>query len=291
MNTTQNIIIDEEFKLLLPSLDKITFESLEQSLLTYGARDPLVVWNNILIDGYNRYKICTEHNIPFTTVSMTFSSREEVLTWIIDNQISRRNLTQIELSHFRGLYFNAVKVMRGSSNQYSEKSAFHQSDGKQKSLNTAKEVGKRFNVSSATIERDSRVANALTAIAEVSPDAKRKILSGEIPVDRNKLQKLSKSSKTELEDVVAQIDAGIYNRYDYRGKKPETQEQSKNDSSGKFPIQNQTEEPYIDTIVSFISGNLNMTLKLLPRDCGVSELKSSLKTFINSLDELYNSLP
>jgi len=290
MRTEHSIIIDEEFKLLLPSLDKVTFESLEQSLLTYGVRDPLVVWNNILIDGYNRYKICTEHNLPFTTVSMTFSSREEVLTWIIDNQISRRNLTQLELSHFRGLYYNAVKVI-GSRNQHTKKVAVPQSEGQQEKLYTARDVGKRFNVSKATIERDSRVANALTAIAEVSPEAKRKILSGEVPVDRNKLQKLSKSPKTELEEVVAQIDAGIYNRYDYRGKNPETQEQSKNDSSGKFPIQNQTEEPYIDTIVSFISGNLNMTLKLLPRDCGVPELKSSLKTFINSLDELYNSLP
>jgi hypothetical protein len=35
----QNIIIDEEFELLIPKLDKTTFETLENSLLEYGARD------------------------------------------------------------------------------------------------------------------------------------------------------------------------------------------------------------------------------------------------------------
>jgi hypothetical protein len=44
-----------------------------------GCRDPLVLWNGILIDGYNRYKICTENNIPFKTIDKEFASREEVL--------------------------------------------------------------------------------------------------------------------------------------------------------------------------------------------------------------------
>ena len=118
----ENIIIDEEFKLLLPKLDEVTYASLEENIIMYGVRDPLVVWNNILIDGYNRYKICTEHNVPFNTINMQFSSRDEVLHWIIENQIARRNLTSVELSHFRGLYFNAAKRIRGSNNQYTKKS-------------------------------------------------------------------------------------------------------------------------------------------------------------------------
>ncbi|MDR2571688.1 MAG: hypothetical protein LBD23_15535 [Oscillospiraceae bacterium] len=90
----QNIIIDEEFESLLPKLDETTFETLENNLLEYGARDALVLWNDILIDGYNRYKICTKHNIPFNTVDMEFNSREEVLMWISNNQIARRNLNR-----------------------------------------------------------------------------------------------------------------------------------------------------------------------------------------------------
>ena len=118
----QEVVIDEEFRVLLPPLDEETFRLLEESILQHGCRDPLVLWNGILIDGYNRYKICNHHSITFTTVDMEFDSREEVLIWIISNQVSRRNLTPIQLSHFRGLHYIAEKKIQGSNNQFSQKS-------------------------------------------------------------------------------------------------------------------------------------------------------------------------
>ena len=51
----QKIIIDEEFKGLLPELDKETYESLEANILQNGCRDSLVLWGDILIDGHNRF--------------------------------------------------------------------------------------------------------------------------------------------------------------------------------------------------------------------------------------------
>ena len=116
----REIIIDEEFKFLLPELDHETFRLLEENILEFGCRDPLVLWNGILIDGYNRYRICSHHGIPFSTVDMEFESREAVLIWIISNQISRRNLTPIQLSHFRGIHYMADKKIQGSNNQFAQ---------------------------------------------------------------------------------------------------------------------------------------------------------------------------
>ncbi|MDR2572397.1 MAG: hypothetical protein LBD23_19160 [Oscillospiraceae bacterium] len=280
----QNIIIDEEFESLLPKLDETTFETLENNLLEYGVRDALVLWNDILIDGYNRYKICTKHNVPFNTVNMEFNSREEVLMWISNNQIARRNLTPVQLSHYRGVYYNAVKKMKGSSNQYTAKSANPQSEGEQSRSATARDVGKRFNVSRATIERDGKVASALNEIAKVSPEAKRKILSGEIPVDRAKLQRLSNASKAELKEVVTQINAGTYNRNDYRNKK------TPDSIPDTTPLPLRSETNYVDTIVSLITGNVNTTIQLLSNESGVPELKTSLRALINTLEELYSNI-
>jgi hypothetical protein len=117
--TIEDIIIDEEFRFLLPTLDEETFRLLEESLLEHGCRDPLVLWNGILIDGYNRYKICSHHDLPFQTVDMEFDSRENVIIWIITNQISRRNLTSTQLSHFRGLHYKADKDLHGNINRFS----------------------------------------------------------------------------------------------------------------------------------------------------------------------------
>ena len=82
-----NIIIDEEFKALLPALDKDTYAMLEENLLKNGCRDSIVLWGDILIDGHNRYEICNKHGIPFNTIGRDFKSREEALIWIISTQV------------------------------------------------------------------------------------------------------------------------------------------------------------------------------------------------------------
>lgn len=86
------MIIDSEFKNLIPPLSPEERQGLESSLLKEGCRDALVLWGDILIDGHNRYEICTKHNIPYKTVQREFESREAVIEWIILNQFGRRNL-------------------------------------------------------------------------------------------------------------------------------------------------------------------------------------------------------
>ncbi|MCL2821170.1 MAG: hypothetical protein FWD38_10195 [Oscillospiraceae bacterium] len=284
------IIVDEEFRLLLPKLDKATYESLEKNIIAHGVRDPLVVWNDILIDGYNRYRICTEHNLPFAVVSMEFNSRDEVQNWIIENQISRRNLNPVELSHFRGLYFNAVKRMQGSRNQYIQKNEKPQSEVFQKGFNTAKVVGEKFNVSKATIERDSMVANSLTAIAEISPEAKEKILSGEVAVDRSKLQRLSKASKDEIKEVVNQINTGTYDRNDYRIKKTPENTGTQKNSSHIQAVQFKSTDNNLNSIINEINNEINITINSLSPDSSLSELKQALKILIESLEKIFDNI-
>lgn len=87
------MIIDNEFKGLIPPLTDEEYKGLEESILKDGCRDALVLWGDTLIDGHNRYEICTRHNIPFTTVKKDFKNRDSVILWMIDTQFSRRNLS------------------------------------------------------------------------------------------------------------------------------------------------------------------------------------------------------
>lgn len=91
-----HIIINEEFKNLIPPLTDEEYKGLEENIVKEGCRDALVLWGNTLIDGHNRYKICTEHNIPFKTIQKDFKNKDEVLLWMIDNQITRRNLEPVD---------------------------------------------------------------------------------------------------------------------------------------------------------------------------------------------------
>lgn len=85
--------IDEEFKNLIPKLTNEEFRQLEENIIAEGCREPIITWNNIIIDGHNRYQICNKHNINFKINNKEFKDREEVKMWIIKNQFGRRNLS------------------------------------------------------------------------------------------------------------------------------------------------------------------------------------------------------
>ena len=84
--------IDQEFKNLIPPLTDEEYKQLEDTIIKDGCRDELIIWNDTLVDGHNRYKICIENNISYKTLAKEFKNREEVIKWIIINQFMRRDL-------------------------------------------------------------------------------------------------------------------------------------------------------------------------------------------------------
>jgi hypothetical protein len=89
-----DIFIDDEFKSLIPPLAPEEYAQLEANILAEGCRDALVLWDDVLIDGHNRYGICQKHGIPFKTVqSASVQSYDDAVLWIVNNQLGRRNIT------------------------------------------------------------------------------------------------------------------------------------------------------------------------------------------------------
>jgi hypothetical protein len=94
----QNLNVDKEFKNLLTPLTSEEFNNLEEKIKKEGFRDALVVWDNTIIDGHNRYEICKKNNIKFDVEEMKFENKQEAKAWIIKNQFGRRNLTNYQRS-------------------------------------------------------------------------------------------------------------------------------------------------------------------------------------------------
>ena len=121
------MIIDKEFAELIPPLTNDEYKGLESSILAEGCRDALVVWNDTLIDGHNRYKICEAHGVSFQTVQRDFANRDEALLWIMKNQLSRRNLNDFQRVEIVRKCEDAVKAQAKErqspgTNQYTERS-------------------------------------------------------------------------------------------------------------------------------------------------------------------------
>lgn len=92
-----DIIVKEELKAYIDPLTAEEHEALERSLLAEGCRDALVLWGNILVDGHNRYGICTQHGIEFRTVQHPhLKSMDDVHLWMIEQHLGRRSVSDFQ---------------------------------------------------------------------------------------------------------------------------------------------------------------------------------------------------
>ncbi len=91
------ITINPALQSYIDPLTASEYAALERSLLAEGCRDALVLWNGVLIDGHNRYAICTRHGIAFATLeNASFETIEDVMLWIIDNHLARRSVSDFQ---------------------------------------------------------------------------------------------------------------------------------------------------------------------------------------------------
>ena len=296
MNT---IIIDEEFKSLLPKLDKETLKLLEENILENGCRDSLVLWNGILIDGHNRYAICTKHDIPFNTISKEFSSREDALIWIINTQVSRRNLSPTQLSYFRGLHYRADrKIVTNADGKNRRTEVDGQNVHQPKNQTTAGFLSELYKVNEKTIRRDSRGADAIDAIGKVSPEAKRMIIENEVKITKKELVEMSTLSKEEIAEIAARIEDGTYGKKrldtqeDKGSSAPHTPLESKNHGASQapaHPIDSALDGVrLLAAVISGISDSFTENLPKIRKVADRNKLKRELKSFIDMLTEIHS---
>jgi hypothetical protein len=91
------IKINEVLRSYIEPLTEAEYQALERSILVEGCRDALVLWEDVLVDGHNRYQICQQHGVPFKAIENTsFRSLDDVKLWMIDNNLGRRSISDFQ---------------------------------------------------------------------------------------------------------------------------------------------------------------------------------------------------
>lgn len=152
-----NIVIDPEFRSYIPALSPEEHAQLEQNLVQDGCRDPLIVWGDILVDGHNRYEICTRRGLPFTTAQKDFPDREAALDWMDAHQLGRRNLTPDARKLLLGRRYNRVKGNR-EANLLQNSPKGQNDPSEEMAENSAFRLAKEHGVSAATVKRAGKFA-------------------------------------------------------------------------------------------------------------------------------------
>lgn len=205
--------IDAEFESLIRPLTTDELEHLEESLLHDGCRDPLVVWDeqNILLDGHNRYRICTTNDIEYSIHRISLEDRDAARVWIFKNQCARRNISDDQ----RAMYAVAIYEIRSKlakseraekANEVRHGSLEDDVSSKEKKPKVRQQVADEVNIS------ERKLKNAI-ALKRNRPDLAEKVAAGEMKTSKAvremKLEQLTKSLES-VEAVEAKKLEGVY---------------------------------------------------------------------------------
>jgi hypothetical protein len=237
--------IDPEFAEKIPPLTPEEFEQLEANILAEGTvLNPLIVWNGVIVDGHNRYKVIQAHpEISFTTHEKEFADRYEAIIWICRNQLGRRNLTDEQKKYLIGKQYEAEKAARGESSrgQPRDKTGkFHRNVqnehyGPQAPSTTREKVAKENNVTGSFVHRADQFTRGLDAADAIIPGIRNEILSGTLKVPEKSVTAIARAAPDERPQLAEDL------------RKPRPSPKKKKPEPDETPVQSEDMEDASNT--------------------------------------------
>jgi phage N-6-adenine-methyltransferase len=168
------IQINRELKGIIPALTADEYKSLEESILNEGCREALVLWNETIVDGHNRYEICNKHQIEFKTIQKEFEDINEAKKWVIKNQLSRRNISEAQRI-ILALTFEKI---------IEHQSYLRKISGKKIDLEADQPQGRtRAKISEIAKSSEHKVDKVKKIREKASEEVKQKVISGEMSIN------------------------------------------------------------------------------------------------------------
>ena len=205
--------IDPEFRDKIPPLTEAEFEQLKENILSDGeVYEPIVVWNDTIVDGYNRWRIICENwellKDKFRTNPMDFADKWAAFEWMYKKQLGRRNLTEEQKSYMVGKMYEAWKRSQGGdwrSEEFSNGQNVHLKDRREVKDGTAGEIGKEIGVDGRTVRRAEKFAKGIDALRENNPEAATAVLKGNSGATKAEISELPGKTASEIQKVAQDI--------------------------------------------------------------------------------------
>lgn len=199
--------IDPELKDLLPPLTDDEYKQLEKNIVTNGfdRNFPIMEWHGYIVDGHNRYSICKKHNIDYVVGTLAYETKEQVMEWMLDIQLGRRNLSPIQriavAEKYRPIYEKMAKENKQAAmmearknNTYNKNEQFLVNLPETVSTNTSEKLADIAGVSEKTYRMGAKVLNS------DNEDVKNRVLSGETSISAGYRELQNENKKTQSSD-------------------------------------------------------------------------------------------
>jgi len=167
------ITINPAFKQACPKLTEQEYNDLEKLILKDGRIiNPILIWNNFIVDGHNRYEIAQKHNLSFVTKTLDFKTENEAVMWIKENAISQRNLTDFA----RYELLKDIEIILKAEGRKRQSLAGKRIKTDLPPKDSRKEFAEKMNVSPA------QVAKIRAVDKKATPELKEKLRTGKVKV-------------------------------------------------------------------------------------------------------------
>ena len=205
-----HLTIDPEFEGKIPPLREEELKQLEENILADGVViNPLIVWDGVIVDGHNRYRILQKHpEIQFTTYEKQFPDRYAAIAWICKNQLGRRNLTPQQFKYLIGQQYEAEKrteQFHGNQHTLVCESGRIQNESDHRPERTRYRIARENKTSASFVQRAGHFAQGVDAAEKVAPGIKQEILSGSIKPTEKAVAAIAKAPPEERSALVQQL--------------------------------------------------------------------------------------
>ena len=300
--------IDPELRDLLPPLTSEEYKQLEKNIVENGfdRNFPIMEWQGFIVDGHNRYDICKKHNIEPIIGTLAYKTKEEVMEWMLDIQLGRRNLTPIQeiaiTEKYRPIYEKQAKENQLSGLKNQNNNVLVNLPKRQVNpINTSEKLASIANVSEKTYRMGAKILNS------DNEKLKQEVLSGEKSINAGYKELTGKKENKKGETRNTDIQGNMDNKKEKRVVEngvillPENSEENKmvNDicrrmKSGDADWDKINNDMELNNIKQIINDNIDISISYIRSNLDFDNFNSSdlehLREIINDATEKMNTL-
>lgn len=204
--------VESEFRDKIPPLTADEFKQLEANILEDGeVYEPIAVWNGVIIDGHNRWKIVQAHpEIPYKVREMDFPDKWAAFEWMYKKQLGRRNLTEQQRTYMIGKMYEARKKSVGNTTTRRNADGTFQctQNGNIGTQRVSEQIADELGIAKNTVIRGERFSKGVDALREVSPEAADAILSGDVKISKKDVSDLARAEHEQVKQAAEAIENG-----------------------------------------------------------------------------------
>lgn len=174
-------------------------QSLTEDLINNGCHNPLLIWDNYIIDGCKRYDICRTWQLPYTVEYLPFTDMNDAVSYVCEAELNRPDLTCEMRRYLVGKKLKTdTEISIRKSARTSHISSPTASLKALKKQEMARALGEKYHLSPGTVLKYARFMKNIDLISNADKSFALRILSSELRISLEHTAKLARFTASEL---------------------------------------------------------------------------------------------